>query len=195
MTVQGILKGVLCGRWMNKVETRNVFYYGSTINNYNDYQTNDFLAVEDGLSAIASNITPITVTTMNYYRSDIYMWDGAHWTLVYQAPMINPGVSLSDALAPQVAVLVKMTTDSFRMKGHKYFGGICKEAMLLGLLTDSAIDVMVAVGAQIMDDRAHGGRIWYPGIPGKTSAFAPFKETVLYDILSTMRRRKIGVGM
>lgn len=196
MPVQGVIKSVLKGRLFNSIETRNVFYYGSQINNFADYVTSDFGAVHQGMDDIASNLTPVTCSTMLYYAFDSYYWDNEHWILKEEVPIIDgEGLQPTDPLPPQVAMLLKFSTTAFRMIGHKYFAGLVEPHQNSGQILGEALVMLIDVGAAIMDSRAVGGRVWYPGIPGKSSAFAPFTSCIIHDMLSTMRRRKAGVGI
>lgn len=196
MAVQGVIKSVLKGRLIQSVEVRNVFYYGSMINDFSDYVSTDYGAVHQGLDDIASNLKAVTSDQLAYYAFDSYKWDGEHFVLHEEVPIVSgEGLQIDEPLPSQVAMLLKFSTSAFRMIGHKYFAGLCEDGQASGVLDSAVLTNLLDVGAAIMESRAVGGRVWYPGIPGKSSQFAPFTSCIIHDLISTMRRRKIGVGI
>ena len=197
MAVQGLIKAVLSGRFSSiGVQTKNVFYYGCQIADFTDYQTADYTAVEYGLEDIASNLTAVcgTFYTLEYF--DLYYWNNESWMFHSTIPIVSgSGLLAEEGLPTQVAALLRFTTDAFRMIGHKYLAGFTEPSQEMSQLVGTTLTALIDVAAAIMEERAAGGRSWYPGIPGKSSAFAPFRSCIILDILSTMRRRKIGVGI
>lgn len=196
MAVQGVIKAVLKGRLFLSIETRNIFYYGSQINSYSDYINSDYAAVDSAMDSIASILRSVCCSALNYYEFDLYSWDGEHWLLHVEVPIIDgEGLLTEEGLPSQVAILLKFATGAFRMIGHKYLAGVTEPSQEDGIVVGTVLTDLVDVGVEMMASIAVGGRVWYPGIPGKSSAFAPFTACIIHDVLSTMRRRKIGVGI
>jgi hypothetical protein len=196
MTVQAIIKGVLKGRLFNAIEVRNVFYYGCALNSYYDVGTGDIDAIHERLADVASQAKVVAMYSLNYYATAIYNWDGEHWILYGEYQIDETGLLTDqDALPSQIAMLLRFTTGAFRMIGHKYLAGLGEACQAAGILNGNTLDALIAVGAAIMEDAGYMGHIWHPGIPGKSSAFAPFLSCLIPDLLSTMRRRKLGVGI
>jgi hypothetical protein len=190
---QQIIKLTLKGTLLNAVQTRNVFYYGADTTTPGGQQADELgVQVED----IAADVVDIAAPAINFYQIDSSYWDGVAWQPIQEVTIDQTGGNTgSDMSSYQTSGLMRATTSVLKAVGRKFIPGIAESVtqdsqFIQGVaiyLVQLLADYIATVQVQFVN--------WYPGVPSKNSAFAPFTSATFSSLLSTMRRRKPGYGI
>lgn len=187
------IKVVLKGLMLSQVQTRNVFYFDTTTEGPQYWETDITGYLNDVWSPIEQFISPLWAG----YAYDVYTWVAPSWTPTFTENIGLVGQDIIGELLPtQMAGVILALTNHLKTRGRKAFAGFCTDALVDGVLVSGAISALIACAAAYITRVTGSTGDLVPGTwSRKTNTFHPFISGIADTILGTMRRRKIGVGI
>ncbi len=123
----------------------------------------------------------------------VYSW---HYSSEIQRDYLNiDGTSTGQMLPHQCAMLLTADTDRPKTLGKKYIPGITEEHQDSGRWITSALLGAVDILVEYLLPIVVADFGLAPGVASKIGTFVPFVSGVIGEIVSSQRRRKIGVGV
>jgi len=154
----------------------------------------------DWIGRIYLPMVPHIVVTMTDPLVQVYKKVGVFWNLIgSETPTNLDGESIGDPLPSGVALLTTVLTDTSKVQGKKYIGGLSETGITAGLWIATVLTAMGTSAVQWIaqfQDLADEETWYIPGVYStKAIAFKMF--TSAYTVRSVpayQRRRKSGVG-
>jgi len=112
-------------------------------------------------------------------------------------PTLTTGsISTNQFMPSQVSALVTFPTIYPKVRGRKFIPGIAESEVTDGLLVSSAISALEAYASQLLGTYAAPNSSWQYTVlrNGTPTTQAAPTTAIVRNILSTLTRRKVGVG-
>ena len=190
---QQIVKLEVKGTLFGAVQTRNVFYYGADTTTPGTQQADE---LAQNLEILVDDFSNLAIPAMTFYEIGVSYWTGTQWQPLLDYPMSISGKETgSDICSYQTAGLMRAITSVIKATGRKFLPGIAESVTLDSQFIAGVALIIVGILADYLSVVQIQFVNWYPGIPSKNAAFAPFTSATWSSLLSTMRRRKPGYGI
>ncbi len=189
-----VIKATVEGQWNSQQDFQNVYhlqYTGATITD---------------AAAIASIIVFLEalMTLLDTALNVLYVVRDVRFLNVTQAADMGlglfadatPGVGVGNALPPQNALGITLSTVRLNVRGRKFFGGFDEDiADEDGVLTGTMILELADVGDLMTTQQfGAGGAFDFGVIASFDGVFLPFLSYTIPTTVVTQRRRRLGVG-
>lgn len=195
-----VYRGIVKGRLLDSVETRNMFTYKLTSANCTDDEV--ALAIQQKMNELYSNLLGYLSEGFETTSCEAQKWTPAsggqpgYWTTLSEIAQAAAGLTASDISSFQTAALIVCRTLTKKVLGRKFIPGIPESLTADGEVTGSLLTALGYFLTGMLDFIVMGvGGAAVPGVLDKSGIFRPFISGVVGSVLSTMRRRKPGYGM
>jgi len=149
---------------------------------------------DDLIPAIAGNLDNNTIARL--LNIDVVDNDGHVIAHVGQEGVTLPGTVGGENMPAGVAMYCQMGTNTPKVFGRKYIGGVAEGVIQDGYLTDAAVSRLATYTGVCLSRIADGAVHLDPGvISAKEGRFVEFNNTgFAFNVPAYQRRRKPGVG-
>jgi hypothetical protein len=187
------IKVVLKGLMLTQVQTRNVFYFDTTTEQPQYWESD----ITDYLLALWAEVTMYISPLWAGYAYEVYEWVTPSWEPRFVENITLAGTDTTGELLPtQMAAVALALTTHLKTRGRKAIAGFCTDALVDGVLVSGAISALIGFAAAYVTRVTGSTGDLVPGTwSRKTNTFHPFISGIADTIMGTMRRRKIGVGI
>lgn len=148
------------------------------------------------MTAMVSDLSSLTHTSVHYYGYDVYQLNAGQWELIDSVAVDADGVNTGEALLNAAAWVLIGKAPGIRHLGRKFVGGLSEvnvnanvgSGSIATLLAQALLDYISPVNG------IAGGSL-RPGVVDKNGGIWIFTGGVVSNLLGTMRRRKPGIGI
>lgn len=195
-----VYRGIVKGRILGSVETRNMFTYG--LSSANATETEVAVGIESALEDTMDSMAGHLCNAWSMYECEVQKWHPqvlqtpGYWLGYHTHGHSVTGESVSDLAGYQPAIFFLLKTGFKKTVGRKFFAGVAEEYTTAGAFSATMLAALASdLAALLLPVTFGAGGAADPGVLDKNGIFRPFTSGVVGSIISSMRRRKPGYGI